>query len=78
MTKDEIENKIQLEIINVNKTIANKRRMIEPKKEKNEGTIWFFAWLECNPKKKEKENKKEKKRKTFLSQTTPNHNTHVI
>jgi len=26
MTRDEIENKIQLEIINVNKTIANKRR----------------------------------------------------
>ena len=39
MTKDEIENKIQLEIINVNKTIANKRIMIEPKKEKNEGII---------------------------------------
>jgi hypothetical protein len=52
--------------------------MIEPKKEKNEGTIWFFAWLECNPKKKEKENKKEKKRKIFLSQITPNYNTHVI
>ena len=39
MTKDEIENKIQLEIINVNKTIANKRRRIEPKKNKNEGII---------------------------------------
>ena len=28
MTRDEIENKIQLEIINVNKTIANERRKI--------------------------------------------------
>jgi hypothetical protein len=29
MIKDEIKNKIQLETINVNKTIANKRREIE-------------------------------------------------
>jgi hypothetical protein len=34
MTKDKIQNKIQLEIINVNKTIANKRRETETKEEK--------------------------------------------
>ena len=33
MTNDEIENKIQLEIINLNKIIAHKRRKIEPKEE---------------------------------------------
>jgi hypothetical protein len=31
MTRDEIKNKIQLEIINVNKTIANKIRETESK-----------------------------------------------
>jgi hypothetical protein len=31
MTRDGIKNKIQLEIINVNKTIANKRRWTESK-----------------------------------------------
>jgi hypothetical protein len=31
MTKDKIKNKTQLEIINVNKTITNKRRGIELK-----------------------------------------------
>jgi hypothetical protein len=35
MTRDWIENKIQLEIINVNKTIANKRRGIESKEKIN-------------------------------------------
>jgi hypothetical protein len=35
MTRDEIENKIQLEIININKTIANKKRGIEPKEKIN-------------------------------------------
>jgi hypothetical protein len=34
MNRDEIENKIQLEIININKTIANKRRKNELKEEK--------------------------------------------
>ena len=34
MTRDEIENKIQLEIINIDKTIANKRRKTEIKEEK--------------------------------------------
>jgi hypothetical protein len=34
MTRDEIENKIQLEIINIDKTIANKRRNPELKEEK--------------------------------------------
>jgi len=36
--------------------------MIKPKEEENEGIIWFFAWLECNPKKKEDENKKRKEK----------------
>jgi len=35
MTKDEIENKIQLEIIKVNKTIANNRRATESKEKIN-------------------------------------------
>jgi hypothetical protein len=34
MNRDEIENKIQLKIININKTIANKRRKNELKEEK--------------------------------------------
>jgi len=34
MIRDEIENKIQLEIINIDKTIANKRRKTELKEEK--------------------------------------------
>jgi hypothetical protein len=34
MTRDEIENKIQLEIINVNKTITIKRRDDESKEKK--------------------------------------------
>jgi hypothetical protein len=34
MSRDEIENKIQLETINVNKIIANKRRRIESKEKK--------------------------------------------
>jgi hypothetical protein len=34
MNRDEIENKIQLEIININKTIANKKRKTELKEEK--------------------------------------------
>jgi hypothetical protein len=34
MTRDEIESKIQLEIINIDKTIANKRRKTELKEEK--------------------------------------------
>jgi hypothetical protein len=35
MTRDEIENKIQLEIIIVNKTIANKRRETRSKEKIN-------------------------------------------
>jgi hypothetical protein len=34
MSRDEIENKIQLETINVNKIIANKRRRTESKEKK--------------------------------------------
>ena len=35
MTRDKIKNKTQLEIINVNKTIINKRRWTESKEEIN-------------------------------------------
>jgi site-specific DNA-adenine methylase len=35
MIRDEIENKIQIEIINVNKTIANKRRETRSKEKIN-------------------------------------------
>jgi len=58
MIKDEIKNKIQLETINVNKTIANKRRRTISK-EKNKLKGW--------PRKKEKEIKKKK------SNFDPNH-----
>jgi len=37
--KDEIENKIQLKIININKTIVIKRRRIKSKKKEIEGLI---------------------------------------
>jgi hypothetical protein len=39
MTKDEIENKIQLEIINTNKIITIKRREDESKEKINEGLV---------------------------------------
>jgi hypothetical protein len=38
-TKDEIENKIQLKIININKTIVIKKRRIKSKKKEIEGLI---------------------------------------
>jgi hypothetical protein len=62
MTKDKIQNKIQLEIINVNKTIANKRRI--------------FSWLACTSRKKK--GKERKKRKEISSQITSNHYTHAM
>jgi len=61
MIKDEIENKIQLETININKTIANKRRGTKSK-EKNKLKGW--------PRKKEKEKKEIKKKKSNFD---PNH-----
>jgi hypothetical protein len=61
MIKDEIENKIQLETININKTIANKRRGTKLK-EKNKLKGW--------PRKKEKEKKEIKKKKSNFD---PNH-----
>jgi hypothetical protein len=61
MIKDEIENKIQLETININKTIANKRRGTKSK-EKNKLKAW--------PRKKEKETKEIKKKKSNFD---PNH-----
>jgi hypothetical protein len=39
MTRDEIENKIQLEIINTNKIITIKRREDESKEKINEGLV---------------------------------------
>ena len=67
MIKDEIENKIQLETININKTIANKRRGTKSK-EKNKLKGW--------PRKKEKEKKEiKKKKKQFRSKPHQNHHT---
>jgi len=43
MSMDEIENKIQLEIINRNKIIANKRRGIESKEKIN----WRASMIFC-------------------------------
>jgi len=43
MIRDEIKNKIQLEIINVNKTIANKRRETESK-EKSILQFYTLLW----------------------------------
>jgi len=43
MIMNEIENKIQLEIINVNKTIANKRRWTESKEKINWRSDMIFG-----------------------------------
>ena len=56
MTNDEIKNEIQLEIINVNRTIANKKRWTKSK-EKINWRAWFFAWSTRNSRKKDKEKK---------------------
>ena len=65
MTKDEIENKIQLEIINVNKTIANKRRRIEPKKNKMKGLYDFLHGWNAIRRRKRRKRKKKRKEKHF-------------
>lgn len=70
MTKDEIENKIQLEIIKVNKTIANNKRATESKEKINWRASMSFAWSAHNPRKK-------KKRKAIFGQTMPNHHIRI-
>ena len=66
MTRDKIKNKTQLEIINVNKTITNKRRGIESKEEIKWRTAmnFFIASTQF-----------EKERKVIWSQITLNHDT---
>jgi len=65
MTRDKIKNKTQLEIINVNKTIINKRRGTESK----EGIKWrtrmnfFIASTQSEKERKGKERNKGKKKK---------------
>jgi hypothetical protein len=56
MIKDKIQNKIQLEIININKTIANKRRETESKEEikLRNGMNFFMASMQSEEKRKEK------------------------
>ena len=63
MTKDKIQNKIQLEIINVNKIIANKRRETESKEEIKWriGMNFFMTSMHFEEKKREKKERKEKK-----------------
>ena len=62
MTKDKIQNKIQLEIINVNKTIANKRRETETKEEIKWRIGMNFFMASMHFEKKKGKRKKEKKR----------------
>jgi len=69
MTRDKIKNKTQLEIINVNKTITNKRRGTESKEEIKWriGMNFFIASTQSDKERKGKERKKEKKRKVISS-----------
>jgi len=60
MIRDEIENKIQLETINVNKTITNKRRRIGSKERINWKTSMNFCMASIQFK-KEREGKERKK-----------------
>jgi hypothetical protein len=61
MTRDKIKNKIQLEIINVNKTITNKKRGIESKrKNKMKGWYEFFHGQHAIQEKKRKKKGKKK------------------
>ena len=62
MNMDEIENKIQLEIINVNKTIANKRRGNESKENINLRANMIFCMASKQSKEERGKRKKEKKK----------------
>jgi len=77
MIRDEIKNKIQLETINVNKTIENKRRWIESKEKINwRADINFLHGQHAiRGRNRMKRKEKEKKRKAILDQITFNHNT---
>jgi len=57
MSMDEIKNKIQLEIININKIIENKKRGIESKEKINwrASMIFCIASMEFEKKKEGKE-----------------------
>jgi hypothetical protein len=71
MNMDEIENKIQLEIINVNKTIANKRRGNESKENINLRANMIFCMASKQSKEERGKRKKEKKRKEKTFQAKP-------
>jgi hypothetical protein len=69
MSRHKIENKIQLETINVNKTIANKRRE-NKSKEKNKLMGWYEFLhsqhvIRGRKRRKRKKRKKERKEKQF-------------
>jgi hypothetical protein len=73
MNMDEIENKIQLEIINVNKTIANKRRGNESKENINLRANMIFCMASKQSKEERGKRKKEKKRKEKKKHFRLNH-----
>ena len=77
MTRDENKNKIQLETINVNKTIVDKRRGMESK-EKINWRVDMNFYTANTQSKKEREGKERKKRKVILGQTMSDHHTCAI
>jgi len=64
MIRNGIKNKIQLETINVNKTIANKRRRIESKEKINWRAYMNFCMANTQSK-EERERKEEKKKSNY-------------
>jgi hypothetical protein len=75
MTRNEIENKVKLEIINVNKIIANKRRETKSKEKiyRRANMNFCIASMQI----RERKRRKRKKRKVILSQTMLDHITYV-
>ena len=67
MTRDEIKNKIQLEITNVNKKISNKRRGIEFKDKINWRADMIFCMVSTQSQKKREGKRKKKKEKKSYS-----------
>ena len=75
MTRNEIENKVKLEIINVNKIIANKRRETKSKEKIYRRANMNFCITSMQI--RERKRRKRKKRKVILSQTMLDHITYV-
>jgi hypothetical protein len=63
MTRNEIENKIKLEIINVNKIIANKRRETKSKEKIYRRANMNFCIASMQIREKKKKEKKDRKGK---------------